>query len=106
MVRALFTKTEKSPRQTRHLEFIAQFTNDIRHLSGKSNVIADALSRIDDISSIDSRFLSPTHISAISNHFDLNSLINAQLKDRELVSLIDSQSNSNIRSKYNFPTTR
>lgn len=37
--------TDKSPRQTRHLSYIAEFTSDIRHLRGKFNVVADALSR-------------------------------------------------------------
>ena len=35
-----------SPRQLRHLEFIAQFTSDIRHIKGKDNVVADFPSRI------------------------------------------------------------
>ena len=43
---ALASLTERSPRQTAHLSFIAQFTSDIRHVAGKSNVVADALSRI------------------------------------------------------------
>ncbi|GBN81655.1 Transposon Ty3-G Gag-Pol polyprotein [Araneus ventricosus] len=46
-----FTKIEKlSPRQINHLNFIAQFTVDIKHISGKDNVVADALSRIESIS--------------------------------------------------------
>ena len=31
--------------QQRHLAFISDFTKDIEHLSGKSNVVADCLSR-------------------------------------------------------------
>ena len=34
-----------SPRETRHLDYVAQFTSDIRHVPGKDNVAADALSR-------------------------------------------------------------
>jgi cleavage and polyadenylation specificity factor subunit 1 len=34
-----------SPWQFNHLDFIAQFTTDIRHISGQDNVVADALSR-------------------------------------------------------------
>jgi cleavage and polyadenylation specificity factor subunit 1 len=34
-----------STRQFNHLDFIAQFTTDIRHISGQENVVADALSR-------------------------------------------------------------
>ncbi|GFO15326.1 Pol polyprotein [Plakobranchus ocellatus] len=32
-------------RQQRHLAFISEFSTDIRHVSGKSNVVADCLSR-------------------------------------------------------------
>lgn len=42
-------KASCSPRQFRHLDFIAQFTTDIRHISGKDNVVADTLSRIDEL---------------------------------------------------------
>lgn len=44
---ALKCKTNKSPRQERHMEYIAQFTNDIRYVKGSDNVVADALSRPD-----------------------------------------------------------
>jgi hypothetical protein len=33
-----------SPRQINHLDFIAQLTTDIRHISGQDNIVADALS--------------------------------------------------------------
>lgn len=39
-------KSNCSPRQYRHLDFISQFTTDVRHISGKDNVVADTLSRI------------------------------------------------------------
>lgn len=39
-----------SPRQQRHLDFTSQFTTNIRHVSGMDNNVADALSRVDDIS--------------------------------------------------------
>ncbi|CAH8667643.1 unnamed protein product [Dicrocoelium dendriticum] len=35
-----------SPRETRHLDFVTQFTADIRHVSGVDNPVADALSRV------------------------------------------------------------
>lgn len=34
-----------SPRQSRHLSFISEFTTDLRHIKGEQNVAADALSR-------------------------------------------------------------
>ena len=44
---AIKARTDKhSPREVRHLDFIAQFTTDIQHVSGKDNVPADTLSRL------------------------------------------------------------
>lgn len=43
-------KENCSPRQFRHLDLIAQFTTDIRHIKGKDNLVADTLSRIEEIS--------------------------------------------------------
>jgi cleavage and polyadenylation specificity factor subunit 1 len=34
-----------SARQQRHLSFLAEFTSDIRHTSGRSNIVVDTLSR-------------------------------------------------------------
>lgn len=36
-----------SPRQARHLDYIGQFTTNIQHVSGKDNITADFLSRIE-----------------------------------------------------------
>ena len=36
-----------SPRQARQLDYICQFTSTIRHVHGRDNVVADALSRIE-----------------------------------------------------------
>ena len=45
---ALAARTDRhSPRQVRHLDFIAQFTTDIRHVKGTDYPVADALSRIE-----------------------------------------------------------
>jgi cleavage and polyadenylation specificity factor subunit 1 len=38
-----------SPRQFNHLDFVAQFTTDIRHISGQDNIVADALSRVESV---------------------------------------------------------
>ena len=45
LVTALKSQTERSPRQTRHLSYIAEFTTDIQYITGKFNVVADAFSR-------------------------------------------------------------
>lgn len=50
LTHALNQKSDKhSPRQIRHLEFISQFTSDIRYLPGDQNSVADAFSRIEEI---------------------------------------------------------
>ena len=38
-----------TPRQIRHLDYISQFTTDIRHIKGKDNPVADTLSRLSAI---------------------------------------------------------
>nr|CDS32283.1 gag pol polyprotein [Hymenolepis microstoma] len=41
------TADHHSPREIRHLDYIAQFTNDICHIDGTSNVVTDAISRLE-----------------------------------------------------------
>ena len=42
---ALASASDKyTPRQIRHLDYIAQFSSDIRHVAGHNNPVADALS--------------------------------------------------------------
>ena len=76
-----------SPRESRHLSFIAQFTTDIRHISGRNNIVADMLSR-------------PTGISHITQTEDIETLdtqtlIEEQFKDNELEFFM-SKENSNL----------
>ncbi|BHF59223.1 hypothetical protein SprV_0100218000 [Sparganum proliferum] len=43
---AIHSRSDKlSPREIRHLDYISQFTSDIRHVDGSRNEVADALSR-------------------------------------------------------------
>lgn len=63
-----------SPRETRQLDFISQFTTDIRYVKGPDNVVADALSR--------------TSICQVSKlAFDLEAMAEAQVSDSELPNL-------------------
>ena len=51
LIFAFHQKRDKcSPRQFHHLDFIAQFSTDIQHISGQYNIVADTLSRVDAIS--------------------------------------------------------
>lgn len=45
------TSTSKSrlPHEERYLKFVAEFTTDIRHISGRDNAVADALSRVEAV---------------------------------------------------------
>ena len=48
LIYALGTTTDRqSPREIRHLDFVSQFTCDIRHVKGGDNPVADALSRVE-----------------------------------------------------------
>ena len=45
--KALFSRSPKSSlRQQRHLDYVAQFTSDLRHVKDEENIVADCLSRI------------------------------------------------------------
>jgi hypothetical protein len=94
---ALYTKMERSPRQVNHLDFISQFTSDIRYIQGKDNVVADYLSR-------------PTEneiSTAKSEPIDLKSLAKLQLDDEELKSLLverkERKSSKYQLQKFSFP---
>ena len=48
LIFALQSQSDRyTPRQFRHLDYISQFTSDIRHVNGTANCVADALSRIE-----------------------------------------------------------
>ena len=62
-----------SPRETRHLDFISQFTTDIRHVHGKQNPVANSLSRIDN------------HAHSTPTTIDFSLIAQAQHNDPELI---------------------
>ncbi|UYV70374.1 hypothetical protein LAZ67_7002762 [Cordylochernes scorpioides] len=81
-----------SPRQCRHLDFIGQFTTDIRHIAGCENVPADFLSRVEPI----------------SHHqpYDPKSLAEAQAADQELQALLTSENRGSLQlEKVQIPET-
>ena len=65
LTRAIDAKTDRhSPRESRQLSYIAQFTTDIRYTPGLRNIVADYLSRLNGI-----RELSHTpDTSVLTNH--------------------------------------
>ena len=72
-------KPEKcTPRQFRYLDLIGQYTTDIRHVNGKDNEVADALSRIEEI----------------STSLNYEELARSQSTDRELKQLLTASDSS------------
>ena len=67
-----------SPRQSRQLEFISQFTSDIRQVKGTSNAAADALSRLP---------INAVHTGDSTTVVDFRAMAAAQLEDSDLTRL-------------------
>lgn len=82
-------KANCSPRQHRHLDYISQFTTDIRHISGKENVVADPLSRIEEL----------------QRPIDLDVLASSQATDRELIQLLEAGSSLSLK-KLKIPNSQ
>ena len=87
MIFALQSQSDKyTPRQLRHLDYISQFTSDIRHVSGTANCVADALSRIET----NALHQSPPVI-------DFKAIAEAQQSDSELSQLQSSTSSLHLQ---------
>ena len=82
----LFSKSERSPRQTNQLEYISQFTSDIRFLKGIDNAVADTLSR-------------PNVDSVKEKNIDITTTANAQQEDSELNELLSNKTTQNFELK-------
>ncbi|CAH2087681.1 unnamed protein product [Euphydryas editha] len=74
-------KNNCSPRQYRHLDFVSQFTTDIRHISGRDNVVADTLSRVEEIQPA----------------IDYEVLAKSQALDSELASLLNEETSLRLK---------
>ena len=81
-------KLEKcSPRQFRYLDYIGQFSTDIRYIKGLDNNVANALSRIE----------------AIGKVVDHQTLTAAQENDNELSDIVNSGTTALRLKKIRFP---
>ena len=86
---ALRSQTDRSPRQTRHLSFLAEFTSNIQHIKGKFNVVADALSRINTVDTWDAAVDIPHSMvpdTLCIDHIDFDQLAEDQEKSDGMAS--------------------
>ncbi|GFV87636.1 pro-Pol polyprotein [Trichonephila clavipes] len=79
-----------TPRQLRHLDYISQFSTNIRYVVGTENKVADALSRVE----IDAIIKPP-----ILNY---KKFAQAQLQDSEILSFLKADSSIKLEKQY-FP---
>lgn len=83
---------KSSPRQSRQLNFISEFSTDIQHIGGKQNIIADALSR--------------TNAIQFPSSIDYDEFSQQQQTDDELQEILkDPQSSSLILRQMTVPNT-
>ena len=75
---AISSSSEKSPRQTRHLSYISEFTTDLRHVARSANVVADTLSRPAEDDGLSLSSSAVTTVSAVSSTLDLADLAASQ----------------------------
>ena len=47
IITAFVKTTNRSPKQSRQFSFISEFVNEIKHITGRNNNVADALSRVE-----------------------------------------------------------
>ena len=81
LIKALASQSPNhSPREARHLDYIAQYTSDVRHVKGADNIVADTLSR---------------SINVISDaKIDFDKIASEQLNDHELQKYLETDNTS------------
>jgi cleavage and polyadenylation specificity factor subunit 1 len=78
----------ESPRQQRYLDYIGQFSTDVRYITGESNTVADVMSRINEIE--------------VPNNISLQEIAEEQSEDEELQQLLETNTHSLKLQKTNF----
>ena len=87
LTRALTSRSEQhSPRQVRHLDFVSQFTSDIRHVQGAANPVADELSRIE------------LNTLQFDHGIDFEEMVKAQPNDPDLTAPLPSSSSLDLHT--------
>ena len=92
LISAFSKKSENvPPRRQRHMNFISQYTTDIRHIKGIENIPADTLSRVDEV--------------VMPSIVPYEDLATAQQNDDELQQLLSSTTTSLKLQAVNIPAT-
>ena len=87
LIYSLNSKPDRhTPRQVRHLDFISQFTTDIRHIAGQGNPVTDALSRLE---------ANAVQVDSTRPAVDFQAMAKAQPTDKDLQEL--QSSNNTIK---------
>jgi len=87
---AFLKKSEKcTSRQFRYLDFLGQFSTDLRHINGSDNILADALSRME----------------SVSKGIDQQQLVESQRHDEELKKLIEENTSSLVLRRVKLRET-
>ena len=86
----LYGSDRYSPRETKHLDYVLQFTSNIRFIKGCENVPADAMSR---------------GINALLLVCGLPTFVEEQTKDQQLQQLLQDNTTSLKLSKTHVPST-
>lgn len=86
LIYAFKQKPDKaSPRQLRHLDYISQFTTDLRHIAGAENEAADFFSRIENVQ--------------LADTINFKSIAEDQTTDVELLALLQNPSGNSLSLK-------
>ncbi|ROT61808.1 hypothetical protein C7M84_020383 [Penaeus vannamei] len=92
---ALHSRTRRqSPHEERHLDYISQFTTDIRHIRGADNEAADALSRV--------TIAAATHAD---DAVDYHLVSSEQRQDASMIPLIEGQTSLSLE-RVKIPNSR
>lgn len=92
--------TEKTPRQITHLNYISEFTSDIRHIKGSDNVVADFLSRIPEVDVMQSTYFDQNqpYVCELREMISIKNIIDSQGKDDEIHKILkDKRPDSKIQ---------
>ena len=86
-VHAFYSRSDPIiPRRSRQMSYISEFTNDVRHIQGEQNLVADALSRIEI-----------NNLYIFQKGLDFKEIAEVQENDDFIQSLLEDASTSSLK---------